>query len=451
MQINVQAALASRTNCATSRRRILVVEDEQRVALDLAGTLEELGYTVYSAGSGEAAIEQALTISPDLVLMDIRLGGKINGLQAGQAIRSRLNVPIVYHSAHTDGPSIDSAKQIGNFEYLVRPFNASDLQCALDVALHQHQMEALLAQSEERYRSLVENSIALIGTHDLDGNILFINGAAAGALGYAPDECIGKNIRSVLARRGHADFDSYLKKVQNDLVVTGHAQLLGRNGEQRVFFFSNRLMRHAGGGLYVLAHAQDITKMVEMQKTLHKVQRTALQAERKLARTDPLTGLANRRAFFEATDIESKRAARYSRPFTAVYLDLDNFKQINDQHGHQTGDQVLICVADVLRKKTRTECIAARVGGDEFALLLPEAGQSAAEHAASNLHECLTAAMREKNWRITFSIGVMTFATPPESAEQVVRLADELMYTMKHAGKNGIAASVMARESGIGA
>lgn len=166
--------------------------------------------------------------------------------------------------------------------------------------------------------------------------------------------------------------------------------------------------------------------------------KTTTEHEKELARTDYLTGAVNSRHFFELAQMEIDRAQRYRHPFTLVYLDLDNFKAVNDQFGHTTGDQALCVVAGCAKKNLRKIDVVARLGGDEFALLLPETGPEAAQMAIAKLQTSLLEEMRQHNWPITFSVGVLTCATAPASVDELIRNADELMYAVKHGRKNAV-------------
>jgi diguanylate cyclase (GGDEF)-like protein len=164
--------------------------------------------------------------------------------------------------------------------------------------------------------------------------------------------------------------------------------------------------------------------------------RRALQREKAAARLDPLTGIPNRRLFFELAETEIDRMARYGGRFTVAYMDLDNFKAVNDRDGHEMGDRVLVLTAQTLRKSLRVNDVVARIGGDEFVLLLPETGSREAEAVFRKLRERLSDVMREGNWPVTFSVGAATFEKVPESADQMVHLVDELMYSAKAGGKD---------------
>ncbi|HNB50949.1 MAG TPA: diguanylate cyclase [Anaerolineales bacterium] len=167
--------------------------------------------------------------------------------------------------------------------------------------------------------------------------------------------------------------------------------------------------------------------------------REALEREKLLSRSDPLTGLLNRNAFYDLTGQELLRAQRYGRPVTLVYLDIDNFKTVNDCYGHRRGDMLLIRVAHILKTHLRKTDTVTRLGGDEYALLLPETDNSQARFLVSRIREALLSAMHNEPLPITFSIGVVTCPCTHRSVDTLIQHADQLMYSVKQQGKNGIA------------
>jgi len=166
--------------------------------------------------------------------------------------------------------------------------------------------------------------------------------------------------------------------------------------------------------------------------------RHALEEERVLANTDPLTGVLNRRSFNEIAEKKMISAEINGRPYTLVYMDLDNFKAINDILGHATGDLVLKTVADMARKHIRNTDFLARLGGDEFGILLTDTDQEHAEGIVQRLQLALLEKMDLQDWTITFSVGVLTVLSMPESVDKLVSLAEALMYDVKRKGKNAI-------------
>jgi len=169
----------------------------------------------------------------------------------------------------------------------------------------------------------------------------------------------------------------------------------------------------------------------------------AFERARLLALTDPLTGLANRRAFHERCALELTRAHRYGHPVAALLFDLDDFKSVNDTQGHGAGDKLLCAVAEVLRNRCRAADICARLGGDEFAVLLPETDAKAVQVFAEKLQQHLLDAMQRKGWPVTFSLGAVAYSHPPDDVEQLVSHADAMMYSVKHSSKDNIRIEVL--------
>jgi diguanylate cyclase (GGDEF)-like protein len=164
--------------------------------------------------------------------------------------------------------------------------------------------------------------------------------------------------------------------------------------------------------------------------------RRNLDSEKARAGTDPLTGALNRRSFFELAEYELNWWRRYSQPFTLAYIDLDNFKEINDHKGHHVGDELLNAVVSTIAANIRSTDILARFGGDEFVLLLPDTGSEAAQPFLAKIHDNLQHTMASNNWPVTFSIGAVTYLKAPATVDEVICRADILMYEVKRGGKN---------------
>ena len=154
-----------------------------------------------------------------------------------------------------------------------------------------------------------------------------------------------------------------------------------------------------------------------------------------LARTDPLTGILNRRAFVETAESEVARAERYHRSLSLAYLDIDDFKKVNDKGGHEDGDRLLVAVAETLTRNLRAFDVVARYGGDEFVLLLPEAGDKAAKMVLDKLMGALRGAVQGR-WPASFSIGAITIDGPRTSLDRLIQQADKLVYAAKQDGKD---------------
>jgi diguanylate cyclase (GGDEF)-like protein len=160
------------------------------------------------------------------------------------------------------------------------------------------------------------------------------------------------------------------------------------------------------------------------------------------ADTDTLTGVSSSRKFYTDLENEINRSRRYGHSFALVYLDVDDFKNINDALGHPIGDELLIRLSKSLPTSLRATDIIARIGGDEFVCLLPETEQVAAKSALLKAEKALKGSMEKYGWDVSFSIGVITFEKPPIDAAQAVKLVDDLMYKVKRGNKNDIAYQV---------
>ena len=166
--------------------------------------------------------------------------------------------------------------------------------------------------------------------------------------------------------------------------------------------------------------------------------KNALDTQKKIARTDILTGMANRLAFFETADMEIRKARRFDDPVSIVYIDIDNFKRVNDTQGHAEGDRLLKKAAETIMHNIREIDLAARIGGDEIGLLLVKTDITGAVTLAEKLKDRLDAQMQQQNWPVTFSMGVATFPRIQASVGDMMNVADRLMYFAKKQGKNRI-------------
>jgi diguanylate cyclase (GGDEF)-like protein len=207
------------------------------------------------------------------------------------------------------------------------------------------------------------------------------------------------------------------------LALLGAEIAAGQVYSYPIFYLLNTLVR-------TLFYVVVVYLVAELQKSRKE--------EQLAARTDFITGAVNARYFNELLQMEINRIRRYPHPITLVYIDVDNFKLVNDLFGHKIGDEVLRNIASELRSQLRNTDTVARLGGDEFVLLLPSTRQPEARLVVSKLYANLLAKMKQKNWPVTFSMGVVTCEFSPYSAEQLVNMADELMYEVKNSTKNDI-------------
>jgi diguanylate cyclase (GGDEF)-like protein len=166
--------------------------------------------------------------------------------------------------------------------------------------------------------------------------------------------------------------------------------------------------------------------------------RGLLDREKELSSTDGLTGLANARAFYSLASLAAAACRRGGRPLTLAYIDLDNFKCVNDRYGHSVGDALLCSVGNILRNTLRTTDISARVGGDEFVVCFPETSESQAIPLLERLRVALAEVIPADECMISASIGALCWHVPPDGIDEMISTADKKMYEVKKGGKNRV-------------
>jgi len=190
-------------------------------------------------------------------------------------------------------------------------------------------------------------------------------------------------------------------------------------------------------GILLWNAAIRLTFFVIVSRSLNRI-RGLLERERELSNTDYMTGATNSRGFYAALAQEVERSHRTGRPITVAYVDLDNFKKVNDKLGHSAGDKVLRRIAHELSKSIRRVDVLSRLGGDEFALLLPETGETEAKTMLARAHENILATTAQDPFPVTVSIGAVAYSRPPDSIDEIVSHADRTMYKAKQQGKNKV-------------
>ncbi|HUI69288.1 MAG TPA: GGDEF domain-containing protein [Spirochaetia bacterium] len=189
---------------------------------------------------------------------------------------------------------------------------------------------------------------------------------------------------------------------------------------------------------FILWHGATRAGVLGTLAVLFSALRVSIEREKALGRVDHLTGAANTRSFLEILRSELDRFRRYGRPFTLAYIDLDNFKAVNDSYGHNVGDTLLQTVVSVIKSRSRTTDVVGRLGGDEFIVLFPEADQKAAQIVITQIRENILIEMGRRGWPVTVSIGALTCTDWPAGVDELIKQVDDLMYAAKVKGKNAI-------------
>jgi diguanylate cyclase (GGDEF)-like protein len=218
--------------------------------------------------------------------------------------------------------------------------------------------------------------------------------------------------------------------VKSGMLVAGASCLLWRSSDLLALSPTHlRSFPFAMAGIHMALFAATVALAVEQRR---------LREERSVATTDFLTGIANRRGFYEMLTREIERSRRYRTPMTLLYLDCDEFKAVNDTMGHPAGNSLLAKIATVLKENTRAVDMVGRLGGDEFAIMLAETPAEHSAEAVARLQREMRSALRDEIPAVTFSIGAITFDSPPTNPNEAIRIADALMYEAKRAGKDRV-------------
>lgn len=263
---------------------ILIVEDEGILAIGLKKRLENLGYLVPAiASSGEEAIELAAKTRPDLILMDIVLKGKMDGIEAAEKIRGGLRVPIIYLTAHSDEETVKRAKMTEPFAYVVKPYDNRALQIAVEMALHKDSMERL--RESHHWLETVLRSIgdAVIAT-DKNGKVTFINPAAERLIGRKLSKARGENLESLFAIidevTGIPERDLVIDALRRNSAVasTGNVQLLPGDGREiSISYAASPIADDGGNVMGVVLVLKDLTSQREVE-TESKIREMAMDS-----------------------------------------------------------------------------------------------------------------------------------------------------------------------------
>lgn len=259
---------------------ILIVEDEQIVALDLQQTLREFGYDPYAiAPSADAAVARAAERCPDLVLMDIRIKGARDGVEAAAILRERFGVPVVFLTAHADEGTVDRAKRVEPFGYLLKPIKAAELHSVVEVALYKHGMERHLRERERWFSTTLRSIADAVITVDTGGRVTFMNSVAEALTGVKADVAEGRAVGEVLqiaeqASGGESPVLAALRERRGVSLQEGSLRNL-TSGDLRVISDSAAPVLADGQTLGAVMVFRDVTEQKRIQKQLELADRLA--------------------------------------------------------------------------------------------------------------------------------------------------------------------------------
>ncbi len=376
----------------------------------------------------------------DVVLLDLSLPDSV-GFDTVRRVRGAApSLALIVLTGLDDEDFALQALAAGTQDYLVKGQTDGPLMWrAVQHALARKRLEEELRLSEERLQGIIALAQEAILTTDDALRVVLFNPAAERLFGYPAEEIVGRPLSVLIPgrlRTGHdvhvaafADSGSPARPMADDREVVG----LTREGREFPAEVSIAKLHHRRGPLYT-AVVRDISERKRVEAEL-----------RRMATTDPLTGLWNRRRFLELAEGELARLRRYGRPVAVLMLDVDHFKAINDGHGHAAGDEALCHLAALCREELRDIDHLGRLGGEEFAVALPEAGLEAAVEVAERLRLRIAgtglalSGPRGGTIRMTVSVGVAAARAEDASIERALGRADRALYQAKAAGRDRVA------------
>jgi diguanylate cyclase (GGDEF)-like protein/PAS domain S-box-containing protein len=265
-----------------TKTRVLIAEDENQVALTIQASLEKLGYEVLTiVDRGEKAVDLVIRSSPDLILMDVSLKGEMEGVEAARQIRQTTNIPIIFLASSADESTLERARMIGPYGYLLKPFHDSELRANIEIAVYKSSMENALRQQEKYYRALIELSSDVIAIIDSDGKLRFISPSIKSLLDITPEAAIGHSIFEYLHP---ADVDSVMEQIQR----AKQGELMTAENRYRVRLPTNnwRVIEVEAGNYLadpdlcgIVLNIRDITEKLEAEEALRLERDRAQQGE----------------------------------------------------------------------------------------------------------------------------------------------------------------------------
>jgi diguanylate cyclase (GGDEF)-like protein/PAS domain S-box-containing protein len=532
--------------------RILIVEDEQVVALDLKRRLTKLGYQVSGvAANGSRALELIAEEAPNVVLMDIHIQGKMDGVEVAARMQKVHNIPVIYLTAYSEEQTLSRAKETGPYGYLLKPFSDRELHVMIQISVERYEKDMLLIKNEQHFRLALE--AAKLGTWEMkiEPCEVSIQESREGNLETIPDwknffQSVAKNDRrrvieffdklrscpesdtNEIEFRVNSDTkqDAWYKlygkaftnKQSGDCQIVGILQETTQNhrvinrlaqaaavfkcAAEGIVILKNRHFECANNAFYTItgyqnddlvnkelpfltrqfmgSEAYDVIwqRMTQYDSwqgeiTTYKDNNEMMYAWLSIARIpvingdedeqcivmisditavreaqeqlsqfayyDSLTNLPNRRLVMDRLKQAIARAARESSLLGVLFIDIDNFKRVNDTLGHKAGDLMLCHISQRMLAALRQSDTFGRLGGDEFVVIVTNAdSRDAFASIAKKIMQCLSSPIIIEGLEIvpSCSIGISVYPDHSEHHDGLVQMADTAMYEAKNSGRN---------------
>ncbi|MFS0689344.1 EAL domain-containing protein [Sporosarcina sp. 179-K 8C2 HS] len=442
---------------------ILLVDDRPENLLAIEAIIERDEYNLVKASSGEEALKCLLKDKFALILLDVQMPG-MDGFTTAKIIKARektKNVPILFITANNmESEHIFMGYSVGAIDYILKPVDPLILKAKVEGFVDIYKMERKLVQqaamltsktielenvnkdlSETTSKLLLSEALANVISDtsqdsmiilDKEGKILKVNPSGEKKLHYHNKELLGKNVRVLFTENESIDYlENLFMKIQHYESLRGyesHKEISLTRKDGTTFLAEVQIgWKLVQNQLIIACTARDITE--------HKKSEALIKH---MAYHDFLTDLPNRRAFNETLINHLKNAREVNQPLGIMCLDMDRFKYINDSLGHSIGDRVLQEVSGRLCRSVRDQDFLARVGGDEFNIILPNTDRDSALEVAAHILEALQEPLVVNDYElyITTCIGLSIFPYDGVEFYELIKNADIALYQAKEQGKN---------------
>jgi diguanylate cyclase (GGDEF)-like protein/PAS domain S-box-containing protein len=408
-------------------KSILLVEDSHFIAMVVMEFLKKNGFGVENVAYGEEAINIVCDAPPDLILMDIELAGEMNGIEAARTIIKNKEIPIIFLTANAPEKVIEQIRNVNAYGFIEKGVNNTTLLATIEMALKLHAVKEEIKEKESILNAIINSVRDALVMVDNFGAVTLFNPAAEELFGYTKEEMLGKDIHKMLLK-DDADFQAYKESFSSNVIIDDYEKIKElkarhKNGHVIDVEVSISTLKVKENN-YFVGLVRDISERVRVREALEK-----------LSVTDYLTNTYNRRYFITKLEEEIERVKRFGREFSLAMLDMDHFKDINDQFGHDIGDTVLKSVVSMIKGRIRNVDCLARWGGEEFMILLADTPVDKARVLIEELRHGISKINIPGAVNFTGSFGLAGYNSG-DTAETLLQKADSLMYEAKSAGRN---------------
>ncbi len=433
---------------------ILIVEDEIIIANDIKMSLEKFGYHITDmVRTGEVALEMVKETDPDLVLVDIKLNGKLDGIDITKIIQQEYHIPVIYITAFSNQKTLDKVKLTAPYGYITKPFEDKELFTSIEMALYKSLLDNALRKAKNKIEQLHTVAIKLVTCENVKITFKETEKALNEIFGINDfafyrrenDKLVLKTERTLsVFKPKNGISEGIIGKIfksdkmciysqQNDFISfepewENIGSAIGcRIGDEDLFIAVSSIEK---------AFDEELAEMLDIlfrhtKEALNRIEYENLL--KKKAVIDPLTQLYNRLYYDQAIKYEVKLALRYNNDIGFIIIDINNLKKINDEHGHSMGDEAIKFIASLLISGARDSDIIIRFGGDEFLFMLPKTGIEV-KIIEKRLKEAIVVFNKKSElpFPVTFAIGSSFWNTDmKKSVEDIIAEADVEMYVDK--------------------